>query len=259
MTAMFSLNRKTSKLYYDDRNLDRCGATIVKLGANYIELDATVAYPEGGGQDADHGVILLKDGVEIRFIHAKKMYCDQVAIPDFPEIQVGGVIEHIVHPDDTAYLSNIRVGDPVEVRIDRLRRSQLSLSHTACHLLLLGVGQVRPDAVDWILGCHIRTDAARLDFAVDERISVEEVKEIQSVANSLVLRASDVNVYPHKIHADARYWVCEGNVIPCGGTHIGNTRPVGRMEVRRKSMGAGKERLSCSFNDALFETYVFHM
>jgi alanyl-tRNA synthetase len=255
---MFSLNRKTHKLYYDDLHLDRCVARVVKSGNGYVELDATVAYPEGGGQDADNGILLLQNGREIRFINAKKMYCDQVAIPNFPGIQVGGVIEHVIHPDDIAHLSGMQPGDPVEVRIDRLRRSQLSLSHTACHLLLLGVQQIRPDAVEWILGCHIRPDAARLDFGVDERISNEQVKEIEAIANAFVSRASDVRVYAHAAHADARYWECEGELIPCGGTHIGNTKPIGRMEVRRKSMGAGKERLSCSFNEARFDTDIFH-
>lgn len=255
---MFSLNRKTSKRYYEDFNLDRCIATVVKLGAGHVELDATVAYPEGGGQDADHGVIALRNGVEIRFIHAKKMYGDHLALADFPDIQVGGVIEHIVHPDDIGQLANLRVGDAVEVRIDRLRRAQLSLSHTACHLLLLGVQQIRPDAAAWILGCHIRTDAARLDFSVEERISAEDIHEIEATANGFVLRASEVRVYPHSVHADARYWECEGNVIPCGGTHLDKTRPIGRMEIRRKSMGAGKERLSCSFSEATFATGDFH-
>lgn len=255
---MFSLNRKTNKRYYEDFNLDRCVATVVKLGAGHVELDATVAYPEGGGQDADHGVIVLQNGVEVRFIHAKKMYGDHLAVADFPDIQIGGVIEHIVHPDDIGYLANVRVGDAVEVRINRLRRAQLSLSHTACHFLLIGVQQIRPDAAAWILGCHIRTDAARLDFAVDERISAEEIREIETIANAFVLRASDVRVYPHSVHPDARYWECEGNVIPCGGTHLGNARPVGRMEIRRKSVGAGKERLSCSFSEAVFATDVFH-
>jgi alanyl-tRNA synthetase len=120
------------------------------------------------------------------------------------------------------------------------------------------VQQIRPDAVEWILGCHIRPDAARLDFGVDERISNEQVKEIEAIANAFVSRASDVRVYAHAAHADARYWECEGELIPCGGTHIGNTKPIGRMEVRRKSMGAGKERLSCSFNEARFDTDIFH-
>ncbi|ASV99722.1 alanyl-tRNA editing protein [Paraburkholderia aromaticivorans] len=255
---MFSLNRKTNKRYYEDFNLDRCAATVVKLGAGFVELDATVAYPEGGGQDADHGVIALKGGVEVRFIHARKMYGDHLAIADCPEIQVGGVIEHIVHPDDIGHLANVRVGDAVEVRIDRLRRAQLSLSHTACHLLLIGAQQIRPDAAARILGCHIRTDAARLDFAVEERISTAEIREIEAIANAFVLRASDVRVYPYSVHPDARYWECEGNVIPCGGTHLDNARPIGPMEIRRKSMGAGKERLSCSFSEAVFAPDAFH-
>jgi alanyl-tRNA synthetase len=51
--------RRTQKLYYEDFFLSEAAAKIVKVGPDYIELDATVAYPEGGGQEADQGTISL--------------------------------------------------------------------------------------------------------------------------------------------------------------------------------------------------------
>ncbi|MFM0236671.1 hypothetical protein [Paraburkholderia phytofirmans] len=46
--------------------------------------------------------------------------------------------------------------------------------------------------------------------------------------------------------------------MPCGGTHIGNTELIGRISIRRKSMGVGEERLSCQFDNARFDTASFH-
>jgi Ser-tRNA(Ala) deacylase AlaX len=255
---MFSLNRKTRKLYYENPFLAECIAKIVRVGANHIELDATVAYPEGGGQEADHGVIVLEDKREVRFVDARKMYGNRVQIPNFPNIQVDGIIEHVVHQDDLKLLPELSAGTEVMVRIDRLRRAQLSLSHTASHLLYLGVTEVRPDAIPGTVGCHIKIDAARFDFAIEARFEADEIQEIERVANAYVLRRSGVNVYPHQQYFDARYWECEGKVVPCGGTHISSTAPVGLMKVRRKSLGRGKDRLSCDFKDSIPDPDALH-
>ena len=244
---MFSLGRNTRKLYYEDSSLSECPAKIVKISGDKIELDATVAYPEGGGQEADHGAIVLDDGREMRFIDARKMYGNPLRMPNFPDIQVDGIIEHIVHEDDAALLREAIVGADVTVRIDRLRRAQLSLSHTASHLLFLGITDVRPDAIPGIIGCHIKVNAARFDFVVESRFTLDEVTEIERLANLYVERGSEVKVYPHPEHLDARYWECEGRVIPCGGTHLTSTVPIGRIEVHRKSLGRNKERVSCEF------------
>ena len=256
---MFALNRKTQKRYYDDPSLGECVAHVVKVDGNHVELDATVAYPEGGGQDADQGVIVLPDGRQIRFVHARRMYGNRALIPDFPDIQVDGIFEHVVHEDDMALLALLKEGQQVVVCIDRLRRARLSLSHTASHLLYLGVMEVRPDAIAATLGCHIRPDAARFDFGIADRFTAEEVAEIERLANALVSRGSAVRVYAHEQFSDARYWECEGKVIPCGGTHIQSTAAIGPMQVSRKSLGKCKERLAVNFHEATFEATVAHL
>ncbi|WP_233217214.1 alanine--tRNA ligase-related protein [Trinickia dabaoshanensis] len=255
---MFSLSRKTRKLYYENPDASECAAKVTRINANNVELDATVAYPEGGGQEADHGVIVLDDGREIRFVDVRKMYGNPIHIPAFPDIQVDGIIEHVIHEDDLALLRDVNIGAEVSVRIDRLRRAQLSLSHTGSHLLYLAVADIRPDAVAGTIGCHIKVNAARFDFAVENRFALDEVEEIARIANAYVARGSEVKVYPHPDYMDARYWECEGRVIACGGTHIASTAPVGQIRVHRKSLGRGKERLSCEFigsspNPAVFQ------
>ena len=258
MNIMFSLNRKTRKLYYENPLQSECQAKVVKVNAKNIEIDVTVAYPEGGGQEADHGVIVLDDGREIRFVDARKIYGNFVQLPDFPRIQVDGVIEHVIHQEDLMLAQEVKVGSEVTIRIDRLRRAQLSLSHTASHLLYLGVTQVRPDAIPGTIGCHIKIDGARFDFDIETRFTGDEIQEIERIANAYVLRGSEVKVYPHPQHPDARYWECEGQVIPCGGTHISSAAPVGRMEVHRKSLGRGKDRLSCRFMESIPDPGAFH-
>lgn len=243
-------DRKTRRLYYEDMYLARTRATVVKIDENFIELDATVAFPEGGGQEADCGVIQIEGNGFLRFVGAKKLFGRMVFLDDFPNINVEGVIRHIIHPDDVGLMNGIDIGDEVEVRIDIERRAQLSLSHTASHLLYIAVGKIRPDAIPGTVGCHIKTDSARFDFRIQQRFTADELIQIAEVANELVRLNLPVRLFPHSVELDARYWACKEHVIPCGGTHLEATGPVGNLIVRRKSLGAGKERLICEFPEA---------
>jgi alanyl-tRNA synthetase len=244
------IGRATRKHYYEDPYLSCCPAVVVRSGEDYIELDGTVAYPEGGGQESDRGVIRLASGRVVRFVEAKRMYGHAPQLEGFPDIQVEGVIWHMIHPDDRAIAATIQAGAAIEVEIDVERRARLSLSHSASHLVYLGIAQHRPDALPGILGCHIKPDGARFDFKVAQRFTPEEVEAIAAYANALVHRDIDMRVQAHAEHPDARIWHCEAHQIPCGGTHLQSAGAIGPVRVRRKCLGAGKERLSCEFAQA---------
>jgi Ser-tRNA(Ala) deacylase AlaX len=253
-----TFERRTRKLYYEDFFLTEAKVKVVKVGTDYIELDATVAYPEGGGQDADQGTISFADGRLVRFIWAKKLYTHRSGLTEFPDVQVDGIIRHRVHPDDILMLANIQPGTEVTVAIDIERRARLSLSHTASHLLYLAVSKYRQDVIEGILGCHIKTDGARFDFRVNERFTSEEISNIEEEANALVTRDVKIEISAHPDEPDARLWHAEGYSIPCGGTHLDHTAPIGRMHVKRKGLGASKERVSCVFPDAKLTLDQYH-
>ena len=44
--------RQTRRLYDSHPYLCETSARIIKIGADFLELDATVAFPEGGGQES---------------------------------------------------------------------------------------------------------------------------------------------------------------------------------------------------------------
>ncbi len=250
--------RRTRKLYYEDFFLSQTQATVVKVGVDYIELDATVAYPEGGGQEADQGTILLPDGRSLRFIWTKKLYAHMSGLPEFQDVKVDGVIWHMINPEDQALLTDVAIGAEVTVIIDIARRARLSLSHTALHLLYLGVGKYRPDAIKNTLGCHIKIDGARFDFGVDERFTCEELARIEEEANGFVSRDARISITVHPSVPDARLWHIEDHTIPCGGIHLDHAAPVGLLQARRKCIGAGKERISCTCPNAEYEIARYH-
>ncbi|MCD2513337.1 hypothetical protein [Comamonas endophytica] len=158
----------TQRLYYQDFFLCEALTRIVRVEEDSIELDSTVAYPEGSGQECDQGAICLENGTLLRFIGVKKIYTRLAGLKEFPGLQVDGVIQHLVAEGDRPLLGGLEPGMPATMRIDVERRARLALSHTASHLLYLGIGKIRPDAIESTIGCHIKTDGARFDFSVQE-------------------------------------------------------------------------------------------
>jgi len=233
----------TRKLYYENPLLKSCDATVTEVSDKGVILDQTVAYPEGGGQEGDRGFLVLPGGKCIPFSDTTKGVGRPIFLPDFPSIQVDTPVFHHIDPN-----TSIANGTPVRVEIDILRRELLSISHSASHLLFLAVGEIRPDAIKWVKGCHITTEYARFDFSVESRFSPDELQSISDIANSLVSRNTDIITYPHKDEPEALYWQTADSIIPCGGTHITNTRLVGPLRVKRKGMGRGRERLSVFFD-----------
>jgi Ser-tRNA(Ala) deacylase AlaX len=249
----------TKKLYYSDLYLSKCKTNIVSIGDDYIQTDSTVAYPEGGGQESDTGCIRVDDK-ELHFLSVKKMAKD--SSHDLSEAPFSGMeketIRHYIDPNDKEILFSLEPGIEVEISIDIPRRALLSLSHSASHLLYLAVESVRNDAIKNIIGCHIKTNGARFDFFMEKRFTVDELGEVQNIANTMVNSDSKIIVYARNDESDYRFWECDGKTIPCGGTHISRTGIIGKINVKRRGVGKNKERISCSFPDANPETGKYH-
>lgn len=239
-------HRKTKKIFYDDQARFSCETEFIKSVDNWLEFKDTVAYPEGGGQDSDVGTI-TKDGVRIRFVAAKKIYCHSPRLLDFPDIQVDGIILHQVHPDDIEKIDLLQQGDVTTIEIDAKTRFENSLSHTASHLLYAAISEIRPDVISRTIGCHIKPGRARFDFFTNLRFTPDDIGKIQDLSSSLSCKNLDIFILRHNEVPDARIWCCADYKIPCGGTHISSTQPVGSLIVRRKSLGTSKERISCEF------------
>ncbi|MFC4258158.1 alanyl-tRNA editing protein [Marinobacter lacisalsi] len=249
--------RTTEKVYYDDQYLMECPAHISRLYTEAVELNRTVAFPEGGGQEADHGVIETPVGA-IRFEQVKRMYGLPCNIDGFRGVKTGGVILHLVHTDDLPLLARLEVGMPVTVRINALRRAKLTLSHTASHFLYAAAIHHDYHLEEQTIGCHIKETSARFDFLSDEKFDGDSIQRIQNVANSLIEQDLPIELGSLPECPDARYWRYGGLEIPCGGTHLDRPRAIGPLTVRRKNVGKGKERLICEFPQAVADVRRYH-
>lgn len=249
--------RETEKLYYQDQYLTVCDARITKLHSEAIELDRTIAFPEGGGQEADRGIIATPIG-PVRFEQVKRIYGTPQFIEGFKGVTSGGVILHLVHTEDLPLLAKLEAGMPVRVRIDALRRAKLTLSHSASHFLYAAVLDYDASFEEKTIGCHIKEDSARFDFLTEERFNVDSIDRIRATANALIAQDLPIELGSLAECPDARYWKYGDLYIPCGGTHLERPRTIGVLGVRRKNVGKGKERLICDFPESCIDVLEYH-
>ena len=243
---------ETDKLYYEDQERTEFEAVVLDVferESGYdVVLDQTMFYPEGGGQPADHGTLSTDDvTVEV----------EDVQVRD-------GVVLH--RTDE-----NPGKGEFVRGQIDVDRRRRLMRHHTATHVIGYAARQV--------LGEHVRqagaqkgTRRARLDVRHYERITREEVKEIERVANDLVTRNVTVKQeWPDRHEAQEKHGfdLYQGGIPPgknirlihvgddvqaCGGTHVKRTGDIGAIKVlSTEPVQDGVERLVFAAGEAAIE------
>ena len=224
-------------LFRDDPYLRSCEATVLAVRENVIELDRTVFYPLGGGQPGDSGRI----GV-LRVIDSRKGEADSVL--------------HVVEPGAAMPAA----GEKVHAEIDWDRRYRHMRFHTALHLL----GSVVRTAVT---GGRIAEDKAHLDFDIE--MAKLDKGAIEAGVNALVDAGHDtrsswitdaeldsrpelvrtMSVAPPRGAGRVRLIEIPGvDLQACGGTHVRNTREVGRIEVVRiRSEGKRNKRVTLAF------------
>ncbi|WP_435067897.1 alanine--tRNA ligase [Haloplanus sp. C73] len=243
---------ETDRLFYEDQDRTEFEAVVLDVFEREdgydVVLDQTMFYPEGGGQPADTGVLSTDETtVEVTDVQRRN-----------------GVVLH--HTD-----GNPGKGEFVRGQIDAERRFRLMRHHTATHVIGYAARQV--------LGQHVRqagaqkgTDRARLDVRHFRRISREEVKEIERVANDIVTDNHHVTQeWPdrHEAEAEHGFDLYQGGVPPgeqirlihvdedvqaCAGTHVSRTGDIGAIKVlTTEPVQDGVERIVFAAGEAAIE------
>jgi len=244
----------TTRLYYQEPYLSCCEATIIDIIDNKIVLDKTIAFPEGGGQEGDRG-ILIKDDIKINFFDTQKGLGRTLYIDNFPTIQVETPIYHLIDEKDLQYF---KIGDRVTVKIDTLRRAKLSISHSGIHLVLMSLEKIFPNYEKRVYGASIKENGARLDFRTTEKFKPEQMQQIEDDVNRLIEQQIPIKVFPHKDEKEAWYWQCQDCIYACGGTHLDNTKYIGKVKVKRKNLGKNAQRVSFTYEtDDFFQELYY--
>jgi len=228
----------TELLYQTDSYLKEFSAQVVDHNAeqNGVMLDRTAFYPGGGGQPNDAAQILVGD----------KVY-------PVPSVARGNV--HVVTGELPA------VGTTVTGQLDWDRRYKLMRTHTAMHILC---GVVWRDYGASVTGGNMEPLSGRMDFEF-ERMQRELVDEIEAAINAEVAAAHDIrvkilpreeafkipdlirtkiNLLPEGIPEVRTVEIVGLDLQADGGTHVANTREVGRIRITDyKSKGGINKRI----------------
>ncbi len=247
---------ETKLLFYDDPQEIEFSARFMGLHENNIILDRTLFYPEGGGQPSDVG--FLDTGEEkIRVLHAEKL---------------DGIVLHKVEDEKVEKLKH-RVGSTLKGNIDWNRRISLARNHTATHLLVAAARKVLGDHI-WQAGAQKGVKKSRIDLSHYQRISQEELHQIEIMANQWVMDNISLETeWMDRTEAEKKYGfiLYQGGVVPgscirvvqipdvdvqaCAGTHCDQTGQIGLIKVNRtERIQDGVERLEFSAGEAAVES-----
>jgi len=231
----------TEKAYYEQPFVSKFQAKVLKAHGNYVALDKTYFYPEGGGAAADQGIIKHSKG-------SSKVLDVQIL--------AGGVIIHRIEGEPP------EAGEVIEAEIDLGRRLSIMRHHTATHILLGAARKVLGKHA-WQAGASKEPETARLDISHHRRLTYEEVKQIEDEANKIVAARIPVKIASmNRNEAEARYGfqLYQGGEVPsaeirvveipgwdaeaCAGLHVENTEDVGIIKIiKTERIQDGVERL----------------
>ncbi len=203
------------KVFWDNPYQRELVTKIASVNNNRILLEETIAFSFSGGQESDKATLN--------------------GLPVLSSEMEGNLIYYTLEQTH-----GLAVGDEVKMEIDWPRRYKLMRLHFAAELILELV--TRKLKVEKI-GAHIAENKARIDFFFDKNIApyFEEIlKEYNEIITKDLPITKDFSDREHQ----RRYWEIEGFAkVPCGGTHVKSTAEVGMVNLKRKNVGGGKERI----------------
>ncbi|UGY08975.1 alanine--tRNA ligase [Phyllobacterium pellucidum] len=270
-TVWFSVRDKvgaTEFLGYETEQAEGVITALVENGASVetagegdavaVVVNQTPFYGESGGQQGDTGTI-TGDGLVIEISDTQK--------------KNDGVFVHI----GKVMKGTAKVGAPVELIVDKARRTRIRSNHSATHLL--------HEALRETLGTHVAQkgslvapDRLRFDFSHPKPISDKELAAIEDIANEIVLQNAPVStrlmavddaiaegamaLFGEKYGDEVRV-VSMGTAVRgdkagksystelCGGTHVRATGDIGLIRVVSEgAVAAGVRRLEALTGEA---------
>ena len=212
-----------------------------------IVINQTPFYGESGGQVGDSGAIFSAAGGEVAVHDTQK--------------KAGDLHLHL----GTVSHGTIKVGDAVELRVDRDRRGRLRANHSVTHLLHQALRHRLGEHVTQ-KGSLVAPDRLRFDFSHPRPLSSDDITAIEAEVNARVRANGEVTtrlltpdravaegalaLFGEKYGDEVRV-VAMGDgagrpysVELCGGTHVQRTGDVGLFKiVGESSVASGVRRI----------------
>jgi alanyl-tRNA synthetase len=202
------------------------------------KLEESPFYPEGGGQISDTGMVETPSG-RARVVDVYRVGDDQALALETVEGEIGA-------------------GESARALVERDRRLATMRNHTATHLLHAALRERLGDHVRQA-GSYVGPDKLRFDFTHGERLSPEDLAEVERLVGGWVgsnhpVRAIETTrdeaerlgamaLFGEKYGERVRMVEIEGvSRELCGGTHVSSTSEIGLFHVTTETSSASNVR-----------------
>ncbi|MCF8413687.1 MAG: alanine--tRNA ligase [Melioribacteraceae bacterium] len=224
---------------YDYNNFE-FDSNLLSLGDGYLVLDKTPFYAESGGQIGDTGRIIGSD--------------EEIIITD---TQKSGNL--FAHKYEGEFKTNL--GEKIKAVVDISRRWDIMRNHTATHYLHSALREILGEHVKQS-GSYVGPDRLRFDFAHFQKLSVEELIDIEALINDKIRENTPLHHHRNIPFEEAKKMGAlmffgdkygdKVNVVQfgefskefCGGTHVQNSSEIGLIKiVSEGSVASGIRRI----------------
>jgi alanyl-tRNA synthetase len=218
-----------------------------------IVLDNTPFYGEAGGQIGDTGY-LKGAGFNFTVEDTKKP------------------VENFIVHKGVVSKGEIKVGAKAKLFVDEERRKAIAANHSGTHILQAALKAVLGDHIKQS-GSQVTAEGLRFDFSHFSKISDDEMKRIEEIANDMIRKNVDVKtevcaledalktgataVFDEKYGSTVRI-VKMGKMSMelCGGTHVKRTGDIGLIKVVHESaIAAGVRRIEAVTGREAFKLF----
>jgi alanyl-tRNA synthetase len=215
--------------------------TISRGGKVWAIFAETPFYAEKGGQVGDSGQVSI-DG--------------QIYTITDTQISPDGMILHEIPADIGANPG----GRKVLLSVDGERRQRICCHHTATHILQAALRQVLGAHIKQ-MGSLVRENSLRFDFSHFEKLSREQLEQVEELANAIILknfavRTTEIPFAQRPAHCLAHFGERYGDRVRvvefvgsqmaelCGGTHVRATGEIGVVKIlSEQGIAAGTRRI----------------
>ncbi len=213
-----------------------------------VVFAATPFYGESGGQTGDTGYL---EGAKFSFtVSDTKKPVDKFIVHK-------GVVQK----------GKIKVGDSAQMVVDEERRKAIAANHSGTHILQAALKAVLGDHIKQS-GSQVNAEGLRFDFTHFSKISDEEMKRVEEIANDMIRKNLEVKteicsledalktgataVFDEKYGSTVRIVkMGEMSMELCGGTHVRRTGDIGLLKVVHESaIAAGVRRIEAVTGNA---------
>ena len=214
----------TKLLYLDHSELYEVSANKIEDGndekGRYFIFDQTIFYPQGGGQPADKGQVIVDNNI----------------LNIYDVRNVNGEIRHYTHDQESIRSQNTKM------MIDKDRRKINTQYHTAVHLVaavvenLLSIIAIKGHQFPYEAYIEFEGIAdgniQKIQLAIDDQINHNKSVSIRNLDYSQAEELAKTLPYTFPINENLRVCDIESfKPVPCGGTHVKFLNEIGKMII----------------------------